>query len=107
MVEVLELTLNSEEEVREASWRANQAGMVLEGGRMYPLTGIGENLTSTWNHIEPGRARGADMGWAGVELMLGHWVFFGNKEELLKKFMNLLAKCFRDGSGEPMGKPCQ
>lgn len=47
------------------------------------------------------------MGWAGVELMLGHWVFFRKKEELLKKFKNLLAKCFRDGSREPMGKPCQ
>lgn len=56
MVEALEITLNSEEEVREASWRANQAGMDLEGGRMYTLTGTGENLTSTWNHIEPGRA---------------------------------------------------
>ena len=57
VVEVFEMTLNSGEEVREASWRANQGGLGLEGWRMYTLTGKGENMTSTWNHIEPGRAR--------------------------------------------------
>lgn len=116
VVEALEITLNSEEEVREASWRGNQAGLSLEGEecihiqakkRTWPVLGTIQSLG------EPGRARGARRAYEtsgevgrGGGLMLGHWVFLWNKEELLK-FMNLLAKHFRDGSREPIGKLCQ
>lgn len=56
VVEALEMTLNSKEEVREASWKANQPGVGLEGGRMYTLSGRGENMT-VLGTTGPGRAR--------------------------------------------------